>query len=330
MKKLLFILSALLLLFSACKTDFEINAKWKDIPVVFGLLNQKDTTHYIIISKAFLGDNNALLTAQNPDSCYYNVNNLNVRIEEWKNNSQTNNWILDTTTIYNKEQGTFSYPKQVIYKFEEPNLDINAEYRLFITNKITGKIISSKTNLIHNFSIIKPVSSASLNFTSINPIPIRWNTASNGKLYQVVMRFSYKETNTITNQSTIKSIDWSLGSYKSQSIDGNESLETNYNGTSFYSFLHDNIDVSPNLIRSIAGMYPVELIFSVATDDFNKYMEVNSPSTGVLQYKPEFTNINNGIGLFSSRFQVINKHYMNSISIDSLFNGSFTKDLNFQ
>jgi hypothetical protein len=31
-------------------------------------------------------------------------------------------------------------------------------------------------------------------------------------------------------------------------------------------------------------------------------MEVNEPFEGIVQERPSFTNINNGIGLFSSRF----------------------------
>ncbi|NTW33515.1 MAG: hypothetical protein HGB12_12990, partial [Bacteroidetes bacterium] len=277
---------------------------------------------------AFLTEDNALITAKNPDSSSYN-NNLDVWVEEWKNNSKWRYWVLDTTTIYNKESGTFYYPKQALYKFYAPDLDEDAEYRLIIINKITGKIISSQTKLIHSFSIIRPYSSQNVTFASVSAVPIRWNSAYNGKLYQIVIRFKYKETNLITNHDTIKSLDWNLGSYKSKDISGTDVLETNYYGQSFYKYLQDNIPVSPDVVRNITGL-PLEFIFSVAADDFNKYLEINAPSTGVLQYKPEYTNVNNGIGIFSSRFQIIQLHNMNSTSIDSLMNGTFTKDLNFR
>lgn len=42
------------LFFASCETDFDINADWKDITVVYGALNQNDSIHYIRIQKLFL------------------------------------------------------------------------------------------------------------------------------------------------------------------------------------------------------------------------------------------------------------------------------------
>ena len=43
MKKFLFVSLAFILLITACKNDLELNAEWKDITVVYGLLDQRDT-----------------------------------------------------------------------------------------------------------------------------------------------------------------------------------------------------------------------------------------------------------------------------------------------
>ncbi|MFA5783191.1 MAG: hypothetical protein WC868_13065 [Bacteroidales bacterium] len=328
MKKILFITVTVLLLYSSCKTDFEINAEWKDITVVYGLLNQKDSIHYIKINKAFLGDGNALTMATNPDSCTYPPGILDVWVEEWKNNSQSNSWNLDTTTVYNKEPGVFYNPKQVLYKFtaQLDTLDGNTEYRLYIRNKQTGKVISSKTPLVHNFSITKPSPYQLAVFNNSNSIPVKWSTAQNGKLYQVDIRFNYLEDSSGIISS--KYIDWNIGVVKADGPVGTE-MTTNYYGDSFFKFLGDNIPHSNNVIRHI-GIPNVEFIFSVAADDFNTYMEVSAPSTGINQEKPEYTNITNGIGIFSSRFSIDRPLNMAGQSKDSLFNGVYTQDLNFQ
>lgn len=331
MKKYLFLTLFTIIVLSACRTDFEINAAWKDMTIVYGLLNQNESIHYIKINKAFLGEDNALTMATNPDSSSYG-NNLEVWIEEWKNGSQSNLWYLDTTTVYNKEPGIFYSPKQVLYKFTGQLDTLNGvtEYRLFIKNKSSGKIVSSKTELVHKFSISKPNALQQVNFTALNSVPVLWQPAVNGKLYEVVIRFTYREKNIITNDSVVKTLDWSLGSFTSENSDGTGSaLETSYNGQSFYKFLHDNIPVDPNVVRVATG-YPAQFIFSVAADDFNTYMEVNHPSTSIIQEKPEYTNISNGIGIFSARYQIIRKLYINAVSMDSLYHGSLTKDLNFQ
>jgi hypothetical protein len=331
MKKYILLILLAMVALSACRTDFEINAAWKDMTVVYGLMNQNDSIHYIKINKAYLGEDNALTMAQDPDSCSYG-NNLEVKVEEWDvNGSQTNLWYLDTTTIYNKESGVFYNPKQVLYKFagQLDTLNKDKEYRLFIKNKSNGKIISSKTKLVHKFSVTKPLGTQ-VNLTGTSPIKVIWEPAVNGKLYQVVIRFTYRERNIITNDSIVKTLDMNLGSYTSANTDGTgPSLETSFGGQTFYQSLHDNIAVDPNIVRVATG-YPLQFIFSVAADEFNTYMEVNQPSSSIVQEKPEYTNISNGIGIFSSRYQIIRKFFPTAVSMDSLYNGSKTKDLNFQ
>jgi hypothetical protein len=331
MKKLLLISLLSLILFSTCKTDFEINSEWKDIMVVYGLLNQNDSIHYIKINKAFLGEDNAMTMAQNPDSSSYG-NNLEVWVEEWINNSQNFIWYLDTTTIYNKESGTFYSPKQIVYKFNSTSHPLNedAEYRLYIKNKTTGKLVSSVTPLVHSFSIEKPTAMQTAVFHATNPYAVIWYSGVNGKRYQVVIRFNYWEQNIITGDSVKKYVDWNIGSYKSESIEGGEKLSTTYYGNTFFQYLGNVIGYTPDVVRHVVSPNNVNFIFSVAADDFSTYMEVNAPSTGVLQEKPEYTNINNGYGIFSSRFMIDRPLPMHPTSLDSLIHGVYTKDLNFQ
>jgi hypothetical protein len=333
MRKLVIITFISILFFSACKTDFNSNAPWQDITVVYGLLNQKDSAniHYIKINKAFLGEGNALTMAQIADSCTYG-NNLEVRIEEWRNGGQTNLWYLDTTTIYNKEAGTFYYPKQVVYYFKAQldTLDQNTDYRLYIKNKKSGKLISSHTGLVHDFSVEKPMPNQAVNFTSTSSVKVIWDPSYYGKLYQLTIQFTYREKNIHTQDSVVKTLDWNLGSYASVGTTGNETpLEASFMGASFYSFLRDNIPANSNVIRTATG-YPLQYIFSAAADDFNTYINVNAPSTSVVEDRPGFTNITNGIGIFSSRYQIKQNHFLNGLSMDSLFNGSYTKNLHFQ
>jgi len=329
MKKILFITVTVLLLYSSCKTDFEINAEWKDITVVYGLLSQNDKTQFIKINKAFLGDGNALTMATNPDSCTYPPGTLDVWIEEWLNNSQSRQWTLHDTTIINKDPGTFYYPNQILYTFYADTLYENAEYRLYIKNNTNGKVISSKTPLVHNFSVIQPSDPQAAAFHSPNPYQVKWYSAENGKLYQVTIRFNYWEKIVGASDSTRKSVEWNLGTVKSQGTEGGKVMITDYYGDAFFQYLGNQIQYNANMIRRVA-VPNVEFIFSVAADDFNTYMEINAPSTGINQEKPEYTNITNGIGIFSSRFQIIKPHAMHTQSLYSLKNGQYTINLNFQ
>jgi hypothetical protein len=51
----------LLLLFaSSCEENFDVNAPYKDITIVFGLLDPGEDTVFLKINKAFLGDGNVM------------------------------------------------------------------------------------------------------------------------------------------------------------------------------------------------------------------------------------------------------------------------------
>lgn len=328
MKRLLSILVFPLLFLSACSTDFEINADWKEITVVYGLLDQNDSIHYVKVTKAFLGKGNALTFAQNPDSSSYGAN-IEVKVQELTNSIVSNEFYLDTVTVFNKAEGTFYYPKQLVYYFKNNNLNPDKTYKLLIKNKKTGKIISSETQLVRDFSVIKPSpSQPSVSFHATNPVQVKWYAAKFGRLYDLKIRFNYWEKNVVTGDSTSKFVDWSLGSSTAQKIDGTDIMETNYYGASFFSFLGNVIPVTPN-VKRYAAIPNVYFMFTVAGDDLATYIQVNKPSTDIIQEKPEFTNISNGIGIFSSRFNKKLPFAMQPVSLDSLKNGHYTKKLNF-
>ena len=60
----------LLLLFlgiTACNEQLKINAEEKNVWVIYGMLRGDDTLHYVRISKAFLSEKDAILTAKEAD-----------------------------------------------------------------------------------------------------------------------------------------------------------------------------------------------------------------------------------------------------------------------
>jgi hypothetical protein len=299
MKKILFTISIFIgVLFFGCSTDFDINANWKDITIVYGLLNQKDSIHYIKINKAFLGEGDILTMAQNPDSSSYG-NNLEVRIDEYDGNSFQKSFYLDTTTVYNKEPGVFYYPKQILYKFVG-TLNENFEYRLFIKNKLTGKEITSKTILVKNFSISSPNTGIAFNpaYNNFSPIKVKWYPAINGKRYQVFLRFTYSERPLAATDSVFNSIDYNIGTIQSSSISSDDII-LEYYGQSFYDFLYSKLTKDQTLYRWASK---AEVFIYVAGSELNTYMEVTEPSSSIVQEKPSYTNINGGIGIYSCRY----------------------------
>jgi hypothetical protein len=315
------------LFISSCSTDVDVIGEWEETMIVYGLLNQNDTAHYVKVTKAFLGEENALVMAQEYDSSYYG-SELQVSLQRKKNGNVVETITLERDETIEKESGTFSYPNQVLYKTTQTIYD-DSEYAIEIENTSSGNIASASTSLVKSFSIDKPKTTESVNWNLIgSDYKVKWQSAINGKMYQLTIRFHYSEQNKTTLVTTAKYIDWVFTSEQSSTTDGGEDMEVAIDGQTFYTFLASMIDVDPNVIRTIGTL---DFTITVAGADFTTYMDVNQPSSGVLQEKPIYTNIENGIGIFSSRFEKsVNDLSMVTSTQDSIRYGIHTENLSFQ
>lgn len=313
--------------FHACKKELNLNAEWKDVTVVYGLLNQNDTIHYIKITKAFLGPGNALEYAKIPDSSNY-AKQLTVYMEEWESHTLKNTYILDTTTITNKDSGFFYFPDQLVY-FYEAMLNENYIYKLRIKKSDSLPEVYSETPLIHDFKIIKPTALQKVSFIPDKNANVEFISAEGGKRYQLTIRFHYLEAlKADPSQIVENAIDWIVvNDLKSNDDQGGQDIEYYFPSNGFYSFVHASIPVNPDVTRTARYF---DYIFSVAADNLNTYLEVTEPSISIVQEKPAYTNIENGIGLFSSLFVKVRDSLQPSDETKAeLKVNPLTKDLGF-
>jgi hypothetical protein len=292
---------AFILFFSACSTEVDNYAEYKDITIVYGILETGVDTTFIKITKAFLGPGNALLFARNPDSSNY-AGKLNVSLLGRRNNVDLPAIILDTITKRNKLAGDsiFYFPEQKLYYTTTP-LVADAAYTL-VVDKGDNEIRSS-TTLVKEFSIQQPINR--INFAATVPTPIRWSSAESGKRYEVSMKFFYRELHPGNPDTINKTLTWYLGTRKSNGLSGGEALEITYLGETFYNLLGNQLSSGLN-IKRFAGS--VDVIISSGGDELSTYIDVNAPSNSIVMEIPEFTNIENGYGIFSSR-KTIKRRY---------------------
>jgi len=290
-----------LILFSSCETDFDVNAQWEDVTIVYGLIDPNIEDQLIKINKAFLGQGDALQMASIADSSNYNPSDLHVKIHRIRqqafNQYDTLSSVTLNDTILDKDDGLFSTDNNIIYTFKKPSsfYNTNSLYALEIINLISGHKVTSQTEIINTFS-----------FESLNPsfewglyngdLPdslkfrtknIEWQPSTNGVIYQLDIVINYIENNDTIN------LPWSqpLVEYTS----GNMSLKIK--GDQFFQFLTTNL--TNNTPKQFLNL---DLVMTVGSDDLKTYINVNKPFSGIVQERPVFSNINNGVGLFSSRF----------------------------
>jgi hypothetical protein len=297
MKKLIIIFNAFAILFTACKTDFDVNAEWEETTVVYGILDASKDTQYVKISKAFLGDTSALAMAQYEDSINFGIDELDVKIYKWGFNTITDSIVL-TAVPTTRDSGIFN-ENIVVYEFLNNNyfLENGYVYELVVFNLKSGNKVSSSTELVqsfgfdnmaNNFKFYKPFNPDSTKFTLET---VRWSDAKNATIYQLIVRINYTEDN-----DTLY-LDWI------QPLESSENL-TILEGRKFFSFLESSNQLEVSTVNIVRSFQNIDLYLTAGTSDLYTYIQVNEPITGIVQQRPYFTNINNGIGLFTSRYSL--------------------------
>ena len=323
MRKIAILFTTMIFLCS-CETEFEVNAPWKDVSIVYGLLEANKDTQYVKVYRAFLGEEDALMMASHPDSIYYNAEDAQVLINEYTPSGSLKNIIFLKDTILGEFiaiNGASSIPNKAYY-FHEP-LNDAYDYELII---IKNDTIRATTSLVEDKLIDE--SDNSINFMSFtNPenygnMRLSWDFLENGVAYEVKIRFFYEEFLNIQNGYSlgIDSIEWRLHF-------GVDEFELDYGGESFFSNVANQI-VAYDSIKRLPG--DLKIIFSVAGQELYDYYEYSQPSFSVLLEKPEFEgNIDGGYGVFSSRIQQEITRNLHYISKQRLEIDPYTKNLNF-
>ncbi|MFN8165189.1 MAG: hypothetical protein U0X76_03200 [Bacteroidia bacterium] len=81
---------------------------------------------------------------------------------------------------------------------------------------------------------------------------------------------------------------------------------------------------------TLADGRSIEYIMIGGSEDLQTYMALNNSSGGLVQDRPTFSTVNNGLGLFTGR--VLHKEYRNfGASTQATFDTiSYVRNLNFQ
>jgi len=296
-----------------------------------GILNQDDDNNckenYVRVQKSFIGTYPAQNMAQISDSIYYSQESSSVWIEEICGNDTTS-FDLEFVDSFDKpDDGYFTSEGHYFYKFSE-QLNDACEYRVNFLNESTGKTSHATTNVVTpiDISYWSTQQSATLETGSkgifVIEIPepgffpvkqeIRVNPSENGKLYKMFLRFNYIEINQSSGQKDTLFIDWNFGSQvASETQVSGESYEKiifDFNSIEFFQYISSSIPEKENVFRyaivadgGLDGVvYPcLDFHFEILDVDLYNYFSSQN-SSGLIQSRPIYTNVQNGVGLVSS------------------------------
>jgi len=334
-KAILYSISFILIIIGLCSCNdtLEVNAEWKEVPVVYGLLDLTAQRQQIKVMRSYQNsaDQDALKIANNSDSLYYGPEGV-VRVEEIINGSKTTEYAFNRIETNEKDTGVFANNINVYYQSANDFIPkSNAVYRLVFNNTQTGLTAISTTEIVDSTILIFPRAQT----TTINPAPqegsnisFQWTTAPNARYYDLKLRIYYSEYNVNNpNEKATKILIQPLFEYRTtENLTGLRTMNHLYKGLDFYNFLAANIEVDEDMRRKIEYL---EMELGAGGEELYNYVQVNRPTTGVVQKRPEYSNIENGVGIFSSKSVRIRKLGLSEQAQAELSSYPPTKLLNF-
>jgi len=349
MKKFLLPVLAITALFSlnSCSEKFKVAAPYKSITVVYGLIDQADTAHYIRIEKAFLDENKSAVTmAQNPDSNFFPTLDVIVRKVDPNTGVVAQNITLTRVDLnvegYPKQPGDFFTGPSYAYKFKN-TLDASYNYRLVITNPATGEVDSAETPIINDvdrsvfnlyylddtigkrdgIDFSSTLESVTLDITG------NYNTTlptSPVQFLQGTLTFNWLDSNNLPpHVETPHSADFSLGTVTNKS----NAFDFSPTDLSLYFAIRSSMGAAPVGISRILA--PFTLTVYAGTPDLYTYQQISlTQGTGLTgnEIEPTYTNMKgkNVLGIFTSRGYRKGNVILSLQTVDTLMTSQYTTD----
>jgi len=342
MKKLVLFFFASFLFFG-CSTDLDINAPYKNITVIYGLLNQRDSVQFVKINKAFLGEGDAYVFAQIRDSSEFSNDEItSAKVFKIVNGNRVDEFQLLDSVVTNREPGLFYGPEQTVYYFVDPTnyspvegkpvyLDQNAEYEIEVVAK--GEKMTSRTTIVNDFGIQSVDASYNVDMSLMSPngqefgfYELNWDAGIDGKRYEARWRFNFDEYR--NGVSEAKSVTRNLERQTStNSLSTADDFAVLIGGEDFFGAIANDVPVDPEVERRV--FTGVDFLFTVANDDFDTFLTLSEPISGIVEDRPAWSNIENGYGIWASRYTKNVGQYrvgkkLNPNSLNELVNGNIT------
>ncbi|MCB9080678.1 MAG: DUF4249 family protein [Lewinellaceae bacterium] len=325
-------LLGMIMVLGACSTDFSLEAPWQDIPIVYGFISRQDTAHYIRIEKAFLepgGDATAI--AQRPDSLYYPA--LQVQLVNKINGKTVNLSRVDGNAEgYPRQAGPFAQSPNYLYKVHARDLNLKGgEILELVINRGDGKPpVTAQTTVLGTLDLREGTPANPINMGYDRNVTLAWSAALEAQLFDLRLLINYREADPAAGgQLVSRQLEWVLTRDMVRTSE-EERQQWVIKGEQFYQFIGEALANAPNRVRVFDS---ISISLLAGGRELADIYQLNQINTGITssQLTPVFSNISEGVGVLSSRATAQRTGiFLNGPSLDSLRDGRYTRQLNFQ
>lgn len=300
-----------ILFLGACDNTLDINAPYRETPVVYAVLDLGQDSQIFRIQKTYQNDIGKTTeeVAQLSDSLY--MKNITVKIT----NANNPNLFIDFVRVTpRKDSGFFSnrdssYWGQRTTGFFTPG----ARYTLRIKSNETGNEYIATTSATSTATIRL---GSVIDFTILQPASFTYQVeqlGSNVFIADVIIRLNYWEADKTTNDSVLRSLDYYLRRDLFYSSIQNGRLTVGVSKQGMLDYCKGNIPINPNVNRSF---HSIEYVVVGSNSDYYDMIQTNKPSGSIIPKVTDYSNITNGIGVFASRTTTVARQSVSASSVD--------------
>lgn len=320
MKKLLGIV-LILFGFFCCTNEVDIHVGPGYLPVVYCLLDLNSDVQVVRVSRTYLSD--AENSGKPPASDSLIIHEpCEVYIEKWIGDDLIETYLFGKTVLP-KDTGFFPVQGQESYtsNFKPEPLTL---YVLYVYFPDIEKVVSGET-ITTGFPVPedpKPEIPRTITITRDRGYTARWFSVNRGGVYQGIFTLNYLEI--LGEGTTFHHIQWVLPNVINDKP--NELISQELNPKRFFDWLVQNIPINPEIQRELVG---IEFTLIAGGEEVGlslRTSNIRDFSSGI-----DFTNLDNGIGLFSSIASTYVQNLgLSYLTVDAICTDPELKLLNFR
>ena len=318
------ILAFILCCFVACNEDVDLYTTGSPVPIVYSLLDPTNDIQYVRIGRSYMG---GTISPDHPpvsDSTVWSIAH-EVYIEEYANGQKGKTFWFKPDTTITKDSGYFPVSNLRIYSSEFKPV-VGNTYQLYVYFPDLDKMVFAKTvaNGLPQIVDPFPLSIRKINFEAGQPYTVRWYPGQYSGVYQLVFRVHYRDSSDLGEE--FKTADYSSpGIYN---LETEQMLEHSMGGLSFFEAMANRIPVIPGMVREVISL---EFIIITGGTDLGIHYQSTVVTGNNFTNLMDYSNIDNGIGVFSSRAELhLPNLALSEVTIDQLAQGEKTHALGFK
>lgn len=307
-----------------CTEDVDLYTDNLATPIVYSLLDPAGTIQYVRIGRSFQGGDDGFSQSPESDSTVWNIPH-EVYIEEYAGDVKENTYRFKADNNIKKDSGFFPVSNLRVYSSEFKPVT-GKSYQLYVYFPDLNKMVSAKI-FVHGLPEILdplPLSIRRINFEPGQPYVVRWYPGLHTGVYELIFRIHYRDSS--ASGEEFNSADYSSHGIFNQKTD--QLQEYGMGGPGFFAAMAKEIAVIPGNVREVIS---VEFIMISGGTDLGFHYRAGQETGSNFTNLGEYSNIRNGLGIFSSRTEVrVPNLALSGVTLDELARGEMTRSLGFK